>query len=107
MPFEKGNKLGTGRPKGVPNKDTKEIRDAFQRLVEDNLDNMKEWLMRVAEKNPAKAMELINGLSDYVIPKLSRTEVKAEVENKDNIDLSKLPTDVLKRLLDDSNETTD
>lgn len=100
-----GKRDGAGRPKGSPNKDVKEIRDAFQMLIEDNLDNMKTWLERVADKNPAKAMELINGLSDYIIPKLSRTEVKAEVEQKNTIDLSKLPNDVLDKLIDDSNDT--
>lgn len=99
-----GAREGAGRKKGVPNKDTKEIREAFQKLIEDNLENMTEWLMRVAEKNPAKAIELINGLSDYVIPKLSRAEVKAEVENKDVVDLSKLPDDVLRRILDEDRE---
>lgn len=99
-----GAREGAGRKKGVPNKDTKEIREAFQKLIEDNLENMTEWLMRVAEKNPAKAIELINGLSDYVIPKLSRAEVKAEVENKDVVDLSKLPDDVLRRILNEDRE---
>lgn len=100
MPFEKGHKLGKGRPKGVPNKDTKEIREAFQMLIEENLDNMTEWLKRVADKNPAKAMELINGLSDYVIPKLNRTEVKAEIST-DEVDLSQLPKETIKKLLNE------
>ena len=104
MPFEKGNKLGTGRPKGTPNKDTKEIREAFQKLVEENLDNMTEWLTRVAEKNPSKAMELINGLSEYIIPKLSRSEIKAEIEITDEVDLSQFKTDELTKALENDKD---
>ena len=33
-----------GRPKGIPNKVTKDIRSAYQQLVEFNLENMSAWL---------------------------------------------------------------
>ena len=103
MPFEEGHKFGKGRPKGSPNKTTKEIRDAFQLFVEDNVDNFQAWIERVAEKNPAKAIELISGLSDFVLPKLSRTEVKAEVIT-DEADLSKYKTEDLKDALEDDED---
>lgn len=70
-----GQKYG-GRKKGTPNKTTKEIRDGFQLLVENKLDKMEAWLDRVAEKDPARALELISKLTDFVIPKLSRNEIK-------------------------------
>ena len=75
MPFEKGNKLGTGRPKGKSNKVTQEIKEAYQKLLEDNLDNMSTWLIRVAKDNPEKAIDLMLKLSEYLIPKLARTEL--------------------------------
>jgi hypothetical protein len=92
-----------GRPKGSPNKTTQEIRDAFQCFVEDNTDKLQDWLERVAEKNPAKAIELMSNLSEYILPKLSRTEVKAEVKIEDEVDLSKLPQDVIDKLLNEDN----
>lgn len=69
-----------GRPKGVQNKVTKETREAFRTLVENNTDKFQGWLDKVAEKNPAKAFELVMNLSEFILPKLSRTEVKAEIE---------------------------
>lgn len=105
MPFEEGHDFGKGRPKGSPNKTTKEIRDAYQMLLENNASKLEEWLSRVAEKNPAKAIELMSNLSEYILPKLSRAEVKAEIKQKGVIDLSKLPQDVLDKLIDESNNT--
>lgn len=72
-PGESGNP--GGRPKGVPNKQTKEIREAYQKLTEDNLDNMTIWLSQIAGDDPAKAMDLMLRLSEYIIPKLARQEV--------------------------------
>ena len=93
-----------GRPKGSPNKSTKEIRDSFQMFVEGNQDKFDKWIEEVAEKNPAKAIELVTNLAEYILPKLSRTEVKAEVEIKEEVDLSKLPQDVLDQLLDSEDD---
>ena len=76
MGFKKGEVTNPkGRPKGKPNKTTAEIRDAYQRLVEDNLTNMTEWLTQVAAENPERAMDLVLKLSEYMIPKLARQEV--------------------------------
>lgn len=76
MGFKKGVVTNPkGRPKGKPNKTTAEIREAYQKLVEDNLTNMTKWLGEVAQQNPEKAMELMLKLSEYMIPKLARQEV--------------------------------
>jgi len=75
MPFKEGHKKVGGRAKGQTNKTTAEIRDAYQKLVEDNLTNMTEWLTQVAAENPERAMDLMLKLSEYMIPKLARQEV--------------------------------
>ena len=91
--------------KGVPNKTTQEIRDAFQCFVENNIEHFEEWLMRVAEKNPAKAIELVKDVGEYILPKLSRSEIKAEIEVTDEVDLSQFSTKELKEAIeDDKNE---
>ena len=64
-----------GRKKGSPNKTTKQVREAYQRLTEANLDNMSIWLSQIASEDPAKAMDLMLRLSEYIIPKLARQEV--------------------------------
>ena len=75
MAFKEGHKKVGGRSKGQTNKTTAEIRDAYQKLVEDNLTNMTEWLVQVAAENPERAMDLMLKLSEYMIPKLARQEV--------------------------------
>ena len=76
MGFKKGEVTNPkGRPKGKPNKTTAEIREAYQKLVEDNLTNMTEWLTQVAADNPERAMDLMLKLSEYMIPELARQEV--------------------------------
>lgn len=69
-----GQKTG-GRKKGTPNKSTVEIREAYQKLVEGNLDNMTKWLDTIAKDNPEKAMDMMLKLSEYMIPKLARQEI--------------------------------
>ena len=77
MPFTPGdpNINTNGRPKGAQNKQTRDIRQAYQNLVEMNLENMTSWLAMVAAEDPEKAMDLMLKLSEYIIPKLARQEV--------------------------------
>ncbi len=78
MPFEKGRKKTGGRKKGSTNKDIQQIRDAFRMLVEDNLENMTKWLEDVAADSPKQALDTIQGLAEFSIPKLARTEITGE-----------------------------
>jgi len=78
MPFEKGNKIATGRPKGSENRDTKQIREAFQVLIENNLDNMNTWIASIAKVDPARAFDLMIKITEYVLPKLARAELVGE-----------------------------
>ena len=64
-----------GKKPGTVNKTTKEIREAYQRLTEANLDNMSIWLSQIASEDPAKAMDMMLRLSEYIIPKLARQEL--------------------------------
>jgi hypothetical protein len=66
---------GPGRPKGMPNKATSKVREAIAELLERNAGNMDRWLNEVADKDPYKALDLMQKLSEYHIPKLARTEV--------------------------------
>lgn len=77
MGFKKGdpNINRAGKKPGTVNKKTQEIRIAYQKLTEDNLDNMSIWLSQIAGDDPAKAMDLMLRLSEYIIPKLARQEI--------------------------------
>lgn len=74
-----GKKFG-GRKKGTPNKKTDEIRNAFQALVSDKIPELSKWLDEVAQDNPEKALDIIIKFSDFVIPKLQRTELSTQFE---------------------------
>jgi len=67
--------MGKGRPKGTVNKATGIVREAIANLLERNAPNMDRWLNEVADKDPHKALDIIQKLSEYHIPKLARTEV--------------------------------
>jgi len=64
-----------GRPMGKPNKTTSAIKEAYRQLIEDNLDNLTKWLKQIAASNPEKAIYILADLSEYVIPKLARTDL--------------------------------
>lgn len=67
-----------GKKPGTINKTTKHIREAYQKLTEDNLDNMSLWLAQIAAEDPAKAMDTMIRLSEYILPKLARTELTGQ-----------------------------
>lgn len=94
MPFEKGHKKIAGKQKGTENKTTRDIKEAFRMLIEKNLDNMTDWLEKVAAKNPAQALMIVSDLAEYTTPKLARSQVEHSGEiNTSNI--SNLSTEEL------------
>jgi hypothetical protein len=74
-----GRKTGGGSRKGILNKATGDVRAVFSAFVEHNSDRAQELFDRVAGKDPAKALDLLARLSEFVIPKLARTEVSGEL----------------------------
>jgi hypothetical protein len=75
MPFEPGNTLGKGRPVGSINKSTAETKAFLARIsnklgerVEEDLDLM----------DPKDRVKIWLELQEYLIPKLSRTELTGE-----------------------------
>lgn len=72
-----GKKFG-GRKKGTPNKTTEEIRENFQQLVTNNLEQLEEDLK---ELEPEKRVKLIIELSKFVIPTLRATDLTTSDES--------------------------
>lgn len=70
-----GRKTGGGSRKGVPNKATRDIRAVFSAFVEHNAERAQELFDQVAEKDSAKASDLLAKISEFVVPRLSRSTV--------------------------------
>lgn len=67
---------GKGRVKGVPNKTTKNAREAIARLVDGNAERMQQWLDEIARnEGPLQAWKCMTDVIEYHVPKLSRSEV--------------------------------
>jgi hypothetical protein len=64
-----------GKPKGAQNKVADEIKQAFAQLLQNNVPQLEEWIARVGERDPAKALEIYTKLSERFVPQLSRQEV--------------------------------
>jgi len=77
-----GKRKGAGRPKGSPNKATKDVREAITLLAENNVHKLEEWIAQVAQKDPAKAADIFLRTIEYHIPKLARTEISGSVETR-------------------------
>jgi hypothetical protein len=70
------------RPKGSPNKATRNAREAIARLVDDNAGRMQEWLDQIAENDgPMAAWRCMADVIEYHIPKLARTEHAGDPNN--------------------------
>jgi hypothetical protein len=82
MPFTKGNKLSTGRPKGAINRSTEMAKLTLARIADEGLDNLKKDLQKIRETDPVRAAELYLKILEYIIPKQQRVEVKGEIEQK-------------------------
>ena len=82
-----GYREGSGRPKGSPNKVTKEFRETVKQLLEDNADNVGIWLTQVAagtedsKPDPKGALDMLSKLAEFASPKLARTELAGDKEN--------------------------
>ena len=73
MPFEKGKSGNeSGRPKGSSNKNTSKVRNAYTKLLEDNLQQLKEDFK---ELEPRDRIKLFLDMSKYIIPQLKATEL--------------------------------
>ena len=84
MPFVKGDSRinKAGRPAGAVNRSTEQMKLTLARSVNNTLDTLSNDLAEIKKKDPEKAIELALKLMEYTLPKLSRTEMKAEIEQK-------------------------
>ena len=72
-----GIKTG-GRTKGAVNKTTTEIREHYQKLVSDNLEQLDSDLKSL---EPLQRLKMIIELSKFIVPTLKATELSLDREN--------------------------
>ena len=84
MPFIKGdNRINAnGRPKGALNRSTEQMKLTIARAVNNTLNTIQEDLEEIKKRDPEKAMDLALKLMEYALPKLSRTELRGEIEQR-------------------------
>jgi hypothetical protein len=72
--FAEGN---TGRKAGSLNRATKDIRDAFTLLIENNLSKLQEDLNGL---EPKERVKLLLDMAQFVVPKLRSVDLKTDEE---------------------------
>ena len=82
MAFEKGHKLATGRPKGAINRSTEMMKLTIARAVDNTLNTLSADLEKIRKEDPERAIELALKLMEFTLPKLSRTEMRAEIDQR-------------------------
>jgi hypothetical protein len=82
MAFQKGNKLSTGRPKGAINRSTEMMKLTIARAVDNTLNTLSADLDKIRKDDPERAIELALKLMEFTLPKLSRTEMRAEIDQR-------------------------
>lgn len=79
MGFKKGE--NTNR-KGIPNKTRKVNQEFWQMILDKQADRIESALDKLYKKSPGYYLTVIIDMTEFVMPKMSRLEVKAEHEGK-------------------------
>ena len=82
MPFEKGNKLSKGRPKGAINRSTEMMKLSIARATNRVLDQLPTIMEEMVKTDPKGAVDLALKMLEFHMPKMSRVEMRAEVEQR-------------------------
>lgn len=98
MAFEKGNKLSKGRPKGAVNRSTEMMKVSIARATNKVLDNLPKLMEDMMKKDPKSAVDLALRMLEFHMPKMSRVEMKAEVEQK----IQQISVNITQKNIDES-----
>ena len=96
--FEAGHKLAKGRPKGALNRSTEMMKLTIARAIDNTLNTLSTDLEKIKKKDPERAIELALKLMEFALPKLSRTEMKAEIEQK----IQAINVNITQKVIDES-----
>jgi hypothetical protein len=82
MPFQPGNKLSKGRPKGGLNRSSEQAKLAVARIANQGLDAFREDIDRIRKENPIEAAKLYLRLLEYIVPKKTSMELSGEINQR-------------------------
>lgn len=80
--FEAGNKISKGRPPGAINRSTEMMKLSVARATNKVLDELPKIMEEMIKKDPKGAVDLAIKLLEFNMPKLSRTEMRAEIDQR-------------------------
>ena len=80
--FEKGHQLSKGRPPGSINRSTEMMKLSVARATNKVLDELPKIMEEMVKKDPKGAVDLAIKLLEFNMPKMSRVEMRAEIEQK-------------------------
>ena len=87
-----------GRPKGKPNKSTRELRDVIQCIIEKNLPQMARDLKALSPKD---RLDILVKLMAYVAPKMQTVEAEMKIEQRERQLTPKEAAELIKKLQDE------
>jgi hypothetical protein len=98
MAFEKGHKLATGRPKGSINRSTEMMKVSIARATNKVLDNLPKIMEDMMKKDPKGAVDIALKMLEFHLPKQSRVEMKAEIEQR----IQSINVNITQKVIDES-----
>ncbi len=98
MPFEPGNKLSKGRPKGAINRSTEMMKLSIARATNKVLDNLPKIMEDMMKKDPKGAVDLALKMLEFHMQKMSRIEMKGEIEQR----IQQISVNITQKTLDES-----
>lgn len=98
MGFTKGNTLGTGRPKGSINRSSEMMKVSIARATNKVLDSLPSLMEDMLKKDPKAAIDIALKLLEFHLPKQSRVEMKAEIEQR----IQQIQVNITQKNIDES-----
>lgn len=96
--FQPGHKLAKGRPKGALNRSTEMMKLSIARATNRVLDQLPTIMEEMIKKDPKGAVDLALKMLEFHMPKMSRVEMKAEVEQR----IQQISVNIQQKSIDES-----